>query len=131
MDNPATATPDRRVAPRRRVLKPVRIIYNNGQRAIDCVLRDISDTGAQIDTERVLELPTSFWLSFQDGRTRPVELVRQNSNLLGVRFVDAPQLGAGAPVVGAAGKSALLARVDEIQRQLSDLRAVIAAGLTD
>jgi hypothetical protein len=132
MDNPANAEgEERRVAPRRRVLKPARIVCNNGQRTIDCVIRNISETGAQIDTESTVDLPGSFWLDCQDGRTRPVELVWQKSNLLGVRFADSQPRANGAPGHGTPSRSALIARIDDIERQLAELRAAITAGLYD
>jgi hypothetical protein len=135
------ATPDtsemerRRGAPRRRVLMSAQIVYHQGRIAVDCMIRNISDTGAQLATEAPLELPPSFWLRFADGNRRPVELVWSKGNLTGVRFIDvqqpaqagqAPQARAGAGV-----KAGLVARIVEIERQLAELRAEIAISLRD
>ncbi len=113
-----------RGAPRRRVLKAAQILYDGGQTVIDCMIRDISETGAKIDTEVALALPELFWVVLPDGVRRPAKLVWQDANLLGVHFTDAEQdLGAG--------RSALIARIDEIEKHLAALRAEIMAGPRD
>jgi hypothetical protein len=128
------ATPEdqeKRVALRRRVLKAARIVGENGQGAIDCTVRNISETGAQIETDVAIDLPGSFWLCFKDGTTRLVELVWKNDTLIGVRFVEDETTGVGASQSGSDRKSALITRLAEIERQLAALRAEIAAELRD
>ena len=113
-----------RGAARRRVLKAAQIVYDGGQTVIECMIRDISDTGAKIDTETALALPAAFSVVLPDGARRPARLVWQNANLLGIRFTDT-QAGLGA------GTTALIERISEIERQLAELRAEILAGLCD
>jgi PilZ domain len=113
-----------RGAPRRRVLKAAQIVYEGGQTVIECMIRDISDSGAKIDTEVALALPSLFWVVLPDGARRPAKLVWQNANLLGVHFTDS-QPGVDA------GRSALIARIAGIEKQLADLRAEILAGRHD
>lgn len=113
-----------RGAPRRRVLKAAQIVYDGGKTVVECMVRDISETGAKIDTEVVLALPGLFSVVLPDGVRRPAKLVWQNANLLGVHFTDARhELDAG--------RSALVARIVEIEKQLADLRAEIMAGARD
>lgn len=117
-----------RNAPRRRVLKAAQIVCDGGQTVVECMIRDISETGAKIDTEVTLALPASFWVFLQDGVRRQAELVWQKGNLLGVRFADAQ----GAQLDAAdGGNSALIARIAEIEKQLAELRVEIAATLRD
>jgi PilZ domain len=124
----AMATPGsdehERGAPRRRVLKAAQIVYEGGQTVIECMIRDISDSGAKIDTEVALALPVWFWVVLPDGERRPAQLVWQNANLLGVHFTDR-RPGAEA------GRPALIARIAEIEKQLAALRAEIMAGQHD
>lgn len=123
----------RRGAPRRRVLMSAQIVYHQDRIAVDCVIRNISDSGAQLATDTALELPPSFWLRFHDGTKRPVELVWSRENLLGVRFIDVQQAEQGAAQVraGAGVKAALVARIIDIERQLTELRAEITISLRD
>ena len=133
------ATPDssemerRRGAPRRRVLMSAQIVYHQGKIAVDCMIRNISDTGAQLATDAPLELPPSFWLRFQDGTKRPVELVWTKATLMGVRFIDVQPAEAKAAQVSAGDgvKAGLVARILEIERQLAELRAEITISLRD
>ena len=123
----------RRGAPRRRVLMSAQIVYHQGKIAVDCMVRNISETGAQLATDTPLELPPSFWLRFQDGTRRPVELVWSKATLMGVRFIDVqhPQQTAAQVKVGDGVKATLVARIVEIERQLADLRAEITISLRD
>lgn len=127
----------RRGAPRRRVLMSAQIVYHQDRIAVDCVIRNISETGAQLETDKVLELPPSFWLRFPDGVKRPVELVWSQANLTGVRFIDVQKAEQTAPQAaaqvraGAGVKAALVARIVQIERQLAELRAEITISLRD
>jgi hypothetical protein len=125
------ATPEtdelERGAPRRRVLKAAQIVYNGGQ-TVKCMIRDISETGAKIDTEVALALPGAFSVVLPDGVRRPATLVWQKANLLGIHFTDAERAG-GAGRAG--GRSALIARIAEIEKQLAQLRAEVMAGTRD
>jgi hypothetical protein len=127
------ATPEpgeyERGAPRRRVLKAAQLVYDGGRTVVECMIRDISDTGAKIDTEVALALPGTFAIVLPDGVKRPASIVWKKANLLGIHFADAapPRPQAGGPA-GAGGKAALIARIAEIERQLAELRAEIIAG---
>jgi hypothetical protein len=134
MDAVATSEQEqKRGAPRRRVLMSAQIVYHQDRIAVDCVIRNISETGAQLATETPLELPPSFWLRFHDGVKRPVELVWTKENLLGVRFMDVqlPEQAAQQVKAGAGVKAQLVARIVEIERQLAELRAEISISLRD
>lgn len=53
---------DRRGSPRVRTLLKGRIIFNNRQSVIDCTVRDISETGAQIAFDSIFDPPSQFQL---------------------------------------------------------------------
>lgn len=131
------ATPDvveqdqRRGAPRRRVLMYAQIVYHQGTIARDCTIRNISETGALLATESPLDVPPSFWLHFQNGSKRRVELVWSKANCMGVRFIDVEQPEQKAPQAKAGAKAGLVARIVEIERQLAELRAEITISLRD
>ncbi len=75
-----------RAAPRQRVLKAAKIILDDWG-AIDCIVRDVSDTGARIKVENVSTLPHKFRLLItMDNTIRPVQVAWKLNNLIGVAF---------------------------------------------
>ena len=74
-----------RVAPRHRVLKAGSIEFNGG--AIDCTVRNISDTGAQIEVASDLGIPDSFWLVITGSQSpRHCRVAWRNDKRIGVAF---------------------------------------------
>ena len=54
------ANSERRSIYRRRALKTGKIIFNDRQSVIDCVVRDESDAGARLKVGGVLGIPDEF-----------------------------------------------------------------------
>jgi hypothetical protein len=118
----AVPSGDRRDQPRRRQIKAARIVYNNGHVSLDCEVRNLSDTGAQLRIGMVVELPESFSLHLQDGRRRSVEFVWRRGDLIGVRFIDAPAASTAQPT---ADVGHLLERIARIERELAALQDIL------
>lgn len=78
---------DRRIAPRRRVIKGGKIFFNGGVSVFDCTVRDISETGARLALGLFQPLPKRFKLQVNDLGTHVCELVRAIGSEYGVRFV--------------------------------------------
>ena len=74
---------EHRIAARHRVLKGGRIHFGGG--AIDCTIRNISDTGAALDVISPLGIPTEFTL-IADGEQRPCRVVWRKEKRIGVTF---------------------------------------------
>ena len=53
---------EKRKAPRRRVLKEGKIVFADGQRVLDCTIRDFSDAGARLLIANTVGLPDTFHL---------------------------------------------------------------------
>jgi len=51
---------DQRVAPRLKALIAARIAFNNGQSTLDCLIRNLSDTGAKLIVSAAGTLPECF-----------------------------------------------------------------------
>jgi hypothetical protein len=67
-------------------LKAAKIILDDWA-AVDCQVRDISDTGAQLKTDGASKLPHRFKLLMVAEHTiRPVQVAWKLDNLLGVAF---------------------------------------------
>ncbi len=89
--NPPQAAPshtfeEHRVAPRRRVLKSAKIVFDDW-RAIDCTVRDVSETGAKLQVGGAHTLPHKFRLLMVSENTiRPVQIAWKLNDTLGVAF---------------------------------------------
>jgi hypothetical protein len=80
---------EKRLAPRRRVLKAAKIFINGGTSVFDCTIRDISASGARLSLGLFQALPKQFQLVTNDLGTHHCELVRINGTQYGVRFIAA------------------------------------------
>jgi len=74
---------ENRIATRHRVLKGGRMHFGGG--AIDCTIRNISDTGAALDVTSPLGIPTEFVL-VTDGEQRPCRVVWRKEKRIGITF---------------------------------------------
>ena len=97
---------ERRAAPRMAVLEPGYVSVSIGERAT-CLIVDVSDRGARIETDATTALPGHFQLACAaSGRAWWVDLTWQRGKHAGVRFANplpppfAIQAGLGAWLVG-------------------------------
>ena len=74
---------EHRIATRHRVLRAGTIQFGGG--AIDCTIRNISETGAALDVASQLGIPTEFMLAI-DGEQRPCRVVWRKEKRIGVTF---------------------------------------------
>lgn len=74
---------EHRVAARRRVLKGATIEFGGG--AIDCTIRNLSDTGAALEVTSSLGIPTEFIL-VAGGNRRPCRVVWRKEKRIGITF---------------------------------------------
>jgi 2-succinyl-5-enolpyruvyl-6-hydroxy-3-cyclohexene-1-carboxylate synthase len=90
----ADSPKQRRVAKRMRVLKSGKIVLE-GRRAVDCTLRDVSETGAKLVCATALEMPDKFRLFIAaDNTIRDVQIAWKEKGLLGITFVGEPKSAA-------------------------------------
>lgn len=83
---------ERRGAPRTRILKKGKLILPNNISVFDCVIRDISETGARLSCEQTGLLPNELQLMFFAIReTRYVRVVWRRPGELGVQFLTPPR----------------------------------------
>jgi hypothetical protein len=76
---------EKRIAPRKRILKAGKIEFGWG--AIDCVVRNISSTGASLEVESPVGIPDRFDLVIVlDRLRRQSRVVWRKEKRLGVRF---------------------------------------------
>jgi len=81
---------ERRVAARRRVLKGARLSFNKGYGALECVVRNQSETGALLAFGETAAVPPFFALAINGEETGRQARVRwRTSTLVGVEFARA------------------------------------------
>lgn len=88
VDLPETqdAPEEHRLARRQRVLKSAKIVLDDW-RAIDCTVRDLSETGAKIQVGGAHGLPHKFkLLMISDNSIRPVQIAWKHNDTIGVAF---------------------------------------------
>ena len=81
---------DKRASNRRRTVLKARMLFNNRSSVLDCTVRDLSETGAQLTFADISLLPLDFELEIpsKDLRAR-VQLVWSRGKNHGVKFVQA------------------------------------------
>ena len=78
---------DRRQSCRHRVLKSGQISFRGLHAAIDCVIRDISDSGARLSVVSPLGVPDYFELTREGLPPCRCRVVWRKASLIGVEFV--------------------------------------------
>ena len=78
---------DLRASPRRRTLLGAQILFDNQSSSIDCLVRNISETGARLALESPMNLPDEFNLVIKpQGRTYRAKVMWRRLTLIGVAF---------------------------------------------
>src|SRR5829696_10231895 len=117
------ADAEQRRAPRLRALIGARIVFNNGQATVDCLIRDVSETGAKLIISAPVPLPDRFELIIpQKGITRRVRVAWRRATEIGVRFEDRGSEQASAPH----SEAALKRRIRALEAQVAWLQGHLA-----
>ena len=105
VDQPADAAPvgessssgeENRTAVRRRVFKGAKLSFNYDSSLMDCVVRDISESGAKLVFESYFDCPREVRLRISDGRAYECEVRWFLNKTMGVSFL-APIDGSAPP----------------------------------
>ena len=134
----AGAGVDRRTAERVRSFLRAQIIFNNRMTTIDCIIKNISPTGARVVLSDTLAVPTEFDIYIpQRNCSHRARLVWRDKDSIGIDFVDVlqpqpaappPPMQPDVPVFGGE------ARIRELEVQNAELKArirVLAKRLED
>lgn len=85
-----TEMKNRRRLVRRRVVKGGQLSYDKGAHTVECLIRDLSESGGRIQVANPSDVPAELVLHFDDGEAPRPCLVRwRGSNALGIEFTDA------------------------------------------
>jgi hypothetical protein len=120
-----------RSAERIRSFLRAQIIFNNRMSTIDCIIKNISATGARIALNDTLAVPTEFDLHIpQKGRGYHARLVWRDRESIGVEFTDAQTAAAPSAPAAAAGEGQIgnvEGRLRELELQNAELKGRIRA----
>lgn len=130
--NLANADRDKRVAERVRSFLRAQIIFNNRMTTIDCIVKNISATGARVALDETLAVPTEFDIYIpQHRRSHHARLVWRDRESIGVDFIDAlqPAQAAAAPAPAQADLPFLggEARLRELEAENAELKRRVRA----
>jgi hypothetical protein len=107
---------------RRRALLGATITFNHGNSTVECLIRDISDSGARLAVPEAVTLPAAFELSIpRKNKRRPVQMLWRRADVVGVRFAEQP-----ASTSSRNGEAALQRELRERDAELARLRDRIA-----
>ena len=70
------------------MLRRGKIVFRRGHSVIDCVVLDLSDSGARLKAPGLIAIPEQFELRFESGPSYSVALAYRNFETAGVRFLD-------------------------------------------
>ncbi len=78
---------EHRSSRRQRVLKSGKIIYVNGSIVIDCTIRNISETGAQLKVPTTVAIPDQFeFRETMGGQRRTATVMWRKGDMIDIRF---------------------------------------------
>jgi len=81
-------TENRRQHGRAHLLRRATIVFRRGFSSLDCVVLDLSPTGARIKLDAWLGLPERFELRIKNGPIREAVVRYRAADVAGVEFVD-------------------------------------------
>lgn len=82
------AKAEKRRTPRRRALKGGQISFRERSAAIDCTIRDVSETGARLIVESPIGVPENFDLVQVGATARFCRVVWRKATQIGIEFLD-------------------------------------------
>jgi hypothetical protein len=136
---PEKAMSEHRREVRQKTFLKGRIIFNKGASSMDCLVRDLSASGARLALTETTTLPEGFDLYIpQKEKTYRASLCWRRADGIGVTFVDeavpAPQAVTPVPVAApisapddAASMLALVRRISELEAENAALRRLLAS----
>lgn len=81
-------TLEKRIAPRRNTTIPAVIVFNAGQSRMECVIRNLSDTGAKLEVSSVKAIPQTFDLMVPRHRPQSCRVAWRSIRELGIEFLN-------------------------------------------
>lgn len=114
---------ERRLSSRMKSFLQGRIYFNNRRSTVDCLIRDLSETGARLSFSEAVSVPDAIELYIPNrDETRRARSEWRNGNEMGVSFVDEARAQPGTSEV--AGLD-IAARLQKLESEVASLRRLI------
>ncbi len=124
MQNPQNMRTSERI----RSFLRAQIIFNNRMSTIDCIIKNISATGAKIALNDTFAVPTEFDLYIpQKSRGHHARLVWRDKDSIGVEFMDGQPAAVSATVAPEPPAIGGETRLRDLEVQNAELKARIRA----
>lgn len=81
---------EKRLAPRRNTQIQAQIVFGGGRSRVDCIIRNLSDGGAQLEVVSVGSIPQTFDLIAPGHRPHSCRVAWRALKELGVHFQSSP-----------------------------------------
>ena len=78
---------EQRRVPRYRTFKGGKIVYGNGRRVVNCLIRNLSHTGAKLKVDEPFDCPDQVTLQIVEGPSYQCQIVRHKGTELAVEFL--------------------------------------------
>lgn len=79
---------EKRLAPRRNTMIAAKIVFEGGRRQVDCVIRNLSESGAKLEVGKVIGIPATFDLVAPGHHPHACRIVWRSLKELGVLFIN-------------------------------------------
>lgn len=113
---------DKRLTPRLRSFLKGRVLFNGGQNSLDCLIRDISSTGARLELSASVTLPDRFDLYLPHREeTSKVHIQWRRGSQLGVAFDQVESAPQTPPQ-----PHDMAARVQQLEAEVGLMRLLLA-----
>ncbi|ACL57754.1 PilZ domain-containing protein [Methylobacterium nodulans] len=104
-----------------------RIVFNNGNASMDCLVRDLSATGARLTLSQTAVLPDAFDLLIPaKDKLYKATLRWRRSDSVGVAFQNDRMETPAAPAAVETSAAVLLQRIHELETENATLRRLLA-----
>ncbi|CAN1506001.1 PilZ domain containing protein [Rhabdaerophilaceae bacterium] len=103
------------------------VVHSGGASRTECIVRDLSDTGAKLQVSSSVLLPENFDLHItQRGLVLKATMVWRVGNEMGVQFQTEPKRPGAFPATEAAPAS-MQHRIDSLENEIETLRRQLGA----
>ena len=79
---------EKRLVPRRNTMIRAQIVFNGGRSQADCIIRNLSESGAKLEVASVRSIPQTFDLIAPGHRPHPCRVAWRALKELGVEFLN-------------------------------------------
>jgi PilZ domain len=79
---------DRRAHPRKKMIKRAKIVYQDGNCLLDCIVADLSQGGVRLKHTDIFSCPNTFELQMEGEPARRCEVVQKSAHEVRVKFLD-------------------------------------------